>query len=43
MIEDSFAQPFYTRGTLNIVEKAWRHTNPHFAYFFLGGGGALWH
>jgi hypothetical protein len=24
----SVAQPFYTRGTLNIVEESWRHTNP---------------
>jgi hypothetical protein len=23
----SVAQPFYTRGTLNIVEESWRHTN----------------
>jgi hypothetical protein len=22
------AQPFYTRGTLNIVEESWRHTDP---------------
>jgi hypothetical protein len=25
---NSVAQPFYTRGTLNIVEESWRHTNP---------------
>jgi hypothetical protein len=24
----SVAQPFYTRGTLNIVEESWLHTNP---------------
>jgi hypothetical protein len=24
----SVAQPIYTRGTLNIVEASWRHTNP---------------
>jgi hypothetical protein len=24
----SVAQPFYTRGTLNIVEESRRHTNP---------------
>jgi hypothetical protein len=25
----SVLQPFYTRGTLNIVEESWRHTNPN--------------
>jgi hypothetical protein len=25
---NSVAQRFYTRGTLNIVEESWRHTNP---------------
>jgi hypothetical protein len=28
MTYSSVAQPFYTRGTLNIVEESWRHTNP---------------
>jgi hypothetical protein len=26
--QGSVAQPFYTRGTLNIVEESWRQTNP---------------
>jgi hypothetical protein len=40
---DSVTQPFYTRGTLNIVEESWRHTNP---ILHIGGGGerdGLWH
>jgi hypothetical protein len=34
----SVAQPFYTRGTLNIVEESWRHTNPS-VHIVVGGGG----
>jgi hypothetical protein len=33
----SVAQTFYTRGTLNIVEESWRHTNPSLP--IMGGGG----
>jgi hypothetical protein len=33
----SVAQPFYTRGTLNIVEESWRHTNP-ILHIVEGGG-----
>jgi hypothetical protein len=29
-LQVSVAQPLYTRGTLNIVEESWRHTNPIF-------------
>jgi hypothetical protein len=36
----SVAQPFYTRGTLNIVEDSWRHTN-HILHI-VGGGGERW-
>jgi hypothetical protein len=32
----SVAQPFYTRGTLNIVEESWQHTSP---IFHIVGGG----
>jgi hypothetical protein len=32
----SVAQPFYTRGTLNIVKESWRHTNP--ILHIVGGG-----
>jgi hypothetical protein len=32
----SVAQPFYTRGTLNIFEESWRHTNP--ILHTVGGG-----
>jgi hypothetical protein len=32
----SVAQTFYTRGTLNIVEESWRHTNP--ILHIVGGG-----
>jgi hypothetical protein len=32
----SVAQPFYTRGTLNILEQSWRLTNP---ILHMGGGG----
>jgi hypothetical protein len=35
----SVAQPFYTRGALNIVEESWRHTNPIF--HIVGGGGEM--
>jgi hypothetical protein len=35
--QTSAAQPFYTRGTLNIVEESWRHTNP--ILHIVGGGG----
>jgi hypothetical protein len=38
----SVAQPFYTRGTLNIVEESWRHTNP-LLHIVGGGGDGLWH
>jgi hypothetical protein len=34
----SVAQPFYTRGTLNIVEEPWRHTNPILHIVGSGGG-----
>jgi hypothetical protein len=36
--EASVAQPFYTRGTLNIVEESWRHTNP---ILHIVGGGVM--
>jgi hypothetical protein len=36
----SVAQPFYTRGTLNIVEESWRHTNP--ILHTVRGGGGKW-
>jgi hypothetical protein len=39
--ETSVAQPFYTRGTLNIVEESWRHTNP-MLHIVVGGGGGVW-
>jgi hypothetical protein len=35
----SVAQPFYTRGTLNIVEESRRHTNPIF--HIVGRGGEM--
>jgi hypothetical protein len=35
----SVAQLFYTRGTLNIVEESWRHTNPVLHIVGWGGGG----
>jgi uncharacterized protein (DUF779 family) len=35
----SVAQPFYTRGTLNLVEESWRHTNPILQ--IVGGGGGV--
>jgi hypothetical protein len=31
----SVAQPFYTHGTLNIVEESWQHTSP---ILHIGGG-----
>jgi hypothetical protein len=34
----SVAQPFYTRGTLNIVEESWRHTNLILHIVGEGGG-----
>jgi hypothetical protein len=34
------AQPFYTCGTLNIVEESFRHTNP-ILHIVGGGGGVL--
>jgi hypothetical protein len=34
--QNSAAQPFYTRGTLYIVEESWRHTNP--ILHIVGGG-----
>jgi hypothetical protein len=39
----SVAQSFYTRGTLNIVEESWRHTNPilHIVCLCVGGGGDM--
>jgi hypothetical protein len=37
--QSSVAQPFYTRGTLNIVEESWRHTNP--ILNIVGGGGEM--
>jgi hypothetical protein len=40
-IRISVAQPFYTRGTLNIVEESWRHTNPILNIFEKGGGGVM--
>jgi hypothetical protein len=36
MLYISVAQPFYTRGTLNIVEESWRHPNP--ILHIVGGG-----
>jgi hypothetical protein len=36
----SVAQPFYTHGTLNIVEESWRHTNP--ILHILGEVGGIW-
>jgi hypothetical protein len=42
IIYSSVAQPFYTRGTLNIVEESWRHTNP-ILHIVGGGGDGLWH
>jgi hypothetical protein len=35
----SVSQPFYTRGTLNIIEESWRHTNPilHIVCVWWGG------
>jgi hypothetical protein len=33
---NSVVQLFYTRGTLNIVEESWRHTNP--ILHIVGGG-----
>jgi hypothetical protein len=39
----SVAQPFYTRGTLNIVEESWRHTNPILHIAGGGGGNGFWH
>jgi hypothetical protein len=39
----SVAQPFYTRGTLYIVEESWRHTNPILHIVGRGGGGVeIW-
>jgi hypothetical protein len=35
----SVPQPFYTRGTLNIVEESWRHTNP---IMHIVGEGGRW-
>jgi hypothetical protein len=32
-------KPFYTRGTLNIVEESWRHTNPILHIVGVGGVG----
>jgi hypothetical protein len=43
VVYSSVAQPFYTRGTLNIVEniveESWRHTNP---ILHIVGGGRRW-
>jgi hypothetical protein len=36
LVYSSVAQTFYTRGTLNIVEESWRHTNP--ILIIVGGG-----
>jgi hypothetical protein len=33
------AQPFYTHGTLNIVEESWWHTNNPILHIVGGGGG----
>jgi hypothetical protein len=38
-ISDEWAQPFYTRGTLNIVEESWWHTNP--ILHIVEGGGEM--
>jgi hypothetical protein len=35
----SVAQPFYTRGTLNIVEESWRHTK---TILHVVGGGMVY-
>jgi hypothetical protein len=37
LVYSSVAQPFYTRGTPNIVEEAWRHTNLIWHIVGLGG------
>jgi hypothetical protein len=37
----SVAQPFYTHGTLNIVEESWRHTNPILHIVGEGGDGCV--
>jgi hypothetical protein len=42
VVYSSDAQAFYTRGTLNIVEESWRHTNPILHIVGVGGDG-LWH
>jgi hypothetical protein len=36
MLYASVAKPFYTRGTLNVVEESWRPTNP--ILHIVGGG-----
>jgi hypothetical protein len=41
-IYTSVAQPFYTRGTLNIVEESWRYAN-HILHIVGRGGDGLWH
>jgi hypothetical protein len=35
--QTSVAQPYYTRGILNIVEESWRHTKP-ICHIVEGGG-----
>jgi hypothetical protein len=37
---NTVAQPFYTRGTLNIVEESWWHTNTFL--HIVEGGDSLW-
>jgi hypothetical protein len=42
LVYASDEQPFYTRGTLNIAEESWWHTNP-ILHIVRGEGDGLWH
>jgi hypothetical protein len=41
MLYTIVVQPFHTRGTLNIVEESWWHTDP--ILHIMGGGDGLWY